>query len=1021
MDIPQLAAETMKSLEPFLPYLVEGGKIAAKAALETVGKKFSEAAWQKAEALWGQVKPGVEAAPDAEKALKYYLEHPGDEDAYPALRLQVKKLLLENPSLAANLGQVINASGGSIGIGGNVSGNVLNQSNGNTVIQAEHYHAAPQPAPAISAEQLQKDYLRILSSQCKKLPLGAIHPNMEEAERKLMISLEDVYIDLEVLPPARSERQMERGEEARRVSLPLALQEKKLRRVVVTGDAGAGKSTFVNYMLIALAAPYLNEAAKKPLPAGSTLAGMFPVRILLREAAAQIPAGAKTADVNFLWNALRSDILKKFQCDDAETLFARLKHLIETQPCLIMLDGLDEVSDAENRLGLLREAIENFAAPLTQSVVIVTVRPYAYERQAQKLSGFEELALQPLSKEQIAAFISDFYQSLKLLNNWDDHEVKTRAGRLAAAIGERDYLQELAEKPLLLALIASVDSSESELPDSRARLYEQAVKLLLLRWQKRKEESSAEESKLVKFFSNRQDDVLRILQRLAYEVHERQRRESRAETGRIPSADISANEVSGAFHRALPDSDTEELIDFLRDRTGLLLDRGGVYVFPHRSFQEYLAAAHLAGQDEPAKKLLEEAKRAMDWWREAILLSVGKMKANGFLGTAAGVLNEFVPREVEKVKEEISPLQWRLAALAGQAAAEIKLHESVEESHQALLERIAGWLAALVERGALEPKERAEAGDTLARLSDPRPGVINDFLFCHIPAGRFMMGSKDGEGDSDEHPQFPHEIKQEFYMTRYPITNAQFDRFVKADGYKTEAYWQAAKQAGYWNADGFKGALDAERRTAPIAYGAPFNLPNHPAVGVSWYEAAAFCQWLTAQMRDTSDKLLIYNPATHRIQLDENLQSSIVNRKLEIRLPTEAEWEYAARAGTQTPYSWGDNITPNHANYNETGIGATSAVGLFPAGMNPLGLLDMSGNVWEWCATAWQENYKDYLKNEKKLNQPEGDVARVLRGGSFGYIGRSVRCACRYWFDPYYRDYYIGFRVVVCAVVSHFS
>lgn len=995
MDIPQLAAETMKSLEPFLPYLVEGGKIAAKAALETVGKKFSEAAWHKAEALWGQVKPGVEAAPDAEKALQYYLDNPRDEDAYPALRLQVKKLLLENPSLAANLGQVINASGGSIGIGGNVSGNVLNQSNGNTVIQAEHYHAAPQPAPAVSAEQLQKDYLRILSSQCKKLPLGAIHPNMEEAERKLMISLEDVYIDLEVLPPARSERQMERGEEARRVSLPLALQKKKLRRVVVTGDAGAGKSTFVNYMLIALAAPYLNEAAKKPLPKGSTLAGMFPVRILLREAAAQIPAGAKTADVNFLWNALRSDILKKFQCDDAETLFARLKHLIETQPCLIMLDGLDEVSDAENRLGLLREAIENFAAPLTQSVVIVTVRPYAYERQAQKLSGFEELALQPLSEKQIAAFISDFYQSLKLLNNWDDHEVKTRAGRLAAAIGERDYLQELAEKPLLLALIASVDSSESELPDSRARLYEQAVKLLLLRWQKRKEESSAEESKLVKFFSNRQDDVLRILQRLAYEVHERQRRESRAETGRIPSADISANEVSGAFHRALPDSDTEELIDFLRDRTGLLLDRGGVYVFPHRSFQEYLAAAHLAGQDEPAKKLLEEAKRAMDWWREAILLSVGKMKANGFLGTAAGVLNEFVPREVDKVKEEISPLQWRLAALAGQAAAEIKLHESVEESHQALLERIAGWLAALVERGALEPQERAEAGNTLARLGDPRPGVINDFLFCHIPAGRFMMG----EGKE----QFPYEIKQEFYITRYPVTNAQFDLFVNDEnGYQNDKWW--TKAGLDWRKD----------RKKPDKRGGVFDLPNHPVVYIRWYEAAAYCQWLTEQ---NNVKRLTACPEFREgfNVLQDGVLRPLSPGTYEIRLPTEAEWEYAARAGAQTPYPWGNEITPNHANYDETQIGATSAVGAFPAGMNPLGLLDMSGNVWEWCATQWQGDYKDYLKNEKKLNNPEGNVARVLRGGSYYDVGSDLRCALRDYLNPFNWDDGIGFRVVVCA------
>jgi hypothetical protein len=212
------------------------------------------------------------------------------------------------------------------------------------------------------------------------------------------------------------------------------------------------------------------------------------------------------------------------------------------------------------------------------------------------------------------------------------------------------------------------------------------------------------------------------------------------------------------------------------------------------------------------------------------------MKANGFLGTAAGALNEFVPREVDKVKEEITPLQWRLAALAGQAATEIKLYESMEESHQALLERITHWLAALVERGALEPQERAEAGNTLAKLSDPRQGVINDFLFCDIPAGKFMMGSKDGEGRDNEHPQFPHEIKQEFYMTRYPITNAQFNLFVNDEnGYPNDKWW--TKAGLDWRKD----------RKKPDKRGGSFDLPNHPVVYIRWYEAAAYCNWLTEQ------------------------------------------------------------------------------------------------------------------------------------------------------------------------------
>lgn len=185
-----------------------------------------------------------------------------------------------------------------------------------------------------------------------------------------------------------------------------------------------------------------------------------------------------------------------------------------------------------------------------------------------------------------------------------------------------------------------------------------------------------------------------------------------------------------------------------------------------------------------------------------------------------------------------------------------------------------------------------------------------------------------------------------------------------------------------------------------------FDLPNHPVVYVRWYEAHAFTRWATKNVERLTFNVW-KNGKIEPLHLE--------NGKFEIRLPNEAEWEYAARAGAQTPYPWGDNITPNHANYDETQIGATSAVGAFPAGMNPLGLLDMSGNAWEWCATQWQGDYKDYLKNEKKLNNPEGDVARVLRGGSYYNEGSYLRCAIRYDHYPDYRLDYLGFRVVVCA------
>jgi len=151
---------------------------------------------------------------------------------------------------------------------------------------------------------------------------------------------------------------------------------------------------------------------------------------------------------------------------------------------------------------------------------------------------------------------------------------------------------------------------------------------------------------------------------------------------------------------------------------------------------------------------------------------------------------------------------------------------------------------------------------------------------------------------------------------------------------------------------------------------------------VRWYEAVAFTRWLTAQLR----------------------QQGVLPRDWEIRLPSEAEWEKAARGGIKIPnqrlvqsiknvniqqsldlkdndrpkrrYIWGDDPDPNRANYNDTGIGTTSAVGCFPGGMTPYGCEELSGNVWELCSTIWRENY-----NQQADDGLEGNRPRVVRGG----------------------------------------
>jgi formylglycine-generating enzyme required for sulfatase activity len=295
-------------------------------------------------------------------------------------------------------------------------------------------------------------------------------------------------------------------------------------------------------------------------------------------------------------------------------------------------------------------------------------------------------------------------------------------------------------------------------------------------------------------------------------------------------------------------------------------------------------------------------------------------------------------------------------------------------------------LTAIMADASQSPVPRAQAGDVLARLGDPRPGVgidpatgLPDIVWCQVPAGPFLMGSGDDDEVAwdNEKPQHLNEtIARGYSISRYPVTDAQFAAFVEAGGYREQRYWTKA---------GWK-EKEQSKWAGPGDYGEPYNLPNHPVVGVSWYEAVAFCRWLTEQLH----------------------QNGELNAGKEITLPTESRWEKAARSTDGRVYPWGNDPDPNRANHTDTGISTTSAVGCFPGGASSYEVEDLSGNVLEWCLTRWEDDYRNYQDD----NGLAGDDRRVLRGGSFRGSLRGVRSACRYRNFPQYRVVSYGFRVV---------
>ncbi|RRR69407.1 MAG: hypothetical protein EI684_15695 [Candidatus Viridilinea halotolerans] len=274
----------------------------------------------------------------------------------------------------------------------------------------------------------------------------------------------------------------------------------------------------------------------------------------------------------------------------------------------------------------------------------------------------------------------------------------------------------------------------------------------------------------------------------------------------------------------------------------------------------------------------------------------------------------------------------------------------------------------------------SELLDTASSLI-PHPSSLTIPPLIHIPAGPFLMGSSDEDrlASHDEKPQHTLTLPA-YWIGRTPITNAQFRPFVEGDGYRNRAYWTAVGWA--WRTK--------EKMSQPRFWGdADRNGDDYPVVGVSWYEAVAYCRWLSAVTGH------------------------------EFRLPSEAEWEKAARGPDGRIWPWGNSWEEGRCNSKEAGIGKPSPVGHYPSGASPYGVFDMAGNVGEWCVTQRGKSYPYWLAAEWEEEYLAGDAARVVRGGAYSSAAKRVRGAFRLYSYPLlrYDRYDNGLRVVSHAPV----
>lgn len=759
-------------------------------------------------------------------------------------------------------------------------------------------------------------YFRKLYAETSHIDIKGV----EGANKAHSFRIDELYTPLTTVLAGQERKHGEEMAGQNRVPLQQALKDP---RVLLIGNPGAGKSTFVKRIVFAACQTLLNEkagAAEEMLGPGPC---PFPIRIAASSLSKFLDTheGKRPPDE---WSAewlvlyLGEQARGKNWGLDGEYFRARLNQ------SLLLLDGLDEVPGDTRRKNVARMAAEA-AIAYDGARVVATSRPSVYGGVVE-ISGFHRVDIGDLDSPAIETFLKNWARAVSKGDTSADDELRRQ---LHEAIDSNPDIETMAANPVMLTTLAVLHWNRNRLPDKRAELYEAVLKGL----------SEAREQKDGRLSP---PQCLEMFRHLAFAMHS-QKKGKQVEIGPYDAAKAIAAQFR---HRkkAEQQAAAEAFLQCEETDSGIVISRGNSLCFWHQTFQEFLAAQALAGRDEDRERILfgRDGKLHSPDWRETVQLLACVMWKQGI-----SRIDGFLERILDTVNGKATLAERaRRVGLMGRMLRDLKSwgYEIKDPRYDDHLRAVL----AVFEKGCkLDFQTRLDAADALGQAGDPRLDRDN---WIPVEGGSFWMGAQktdpngrnfDQEAHENEAPVRQVDVKS-FRIARYPLTVQEYGRFVESGGYQAERYWVAGG-FGRW--------------TGPERWQQQIRFPSRPVVSVSWYEASAYCAWQG------------------------------------VRLPSEAEWEYAARCGREgVRYPWG-NETPDEtrASFDGRTDGATP-VGLYPEGDTPSGICDLSGNVWEWMA-------QDY-----------DDSQKVLRGGAWGNYPRVLRVSCRYWLGPDERYDFIGFR-----------
>ncbi|MEW5828375.1 MAG: SUMF1/EgtB/PvdO family nonheme iron enzyme, partial [Chloroflexota bacterium] len=680
------------------------------------------------------------------------------------------------------------------------------------------------------------------------------------------LSLDQAYVSLRVMPQGaqsedaldeisskQSAKQLFRMAKSEALSLPQVLKELKERRLAIIGIAGSGKSTLLQWAGLACARALLGEKStllsKEQAELIQVFGGKapFPIFIPLRAYNEYCKQNNKARTVKSLLDFLPTYFSEdQARCEFTAEFFKA--HLQKN--CLLMFDGVDEV-EPDDRPGV-QNAVEKFIVSFDHPNLycLISSRPSA-SYVSDQMEGFQRCEVQRLNIEQRYDLIHFWHRAVYAENpSSGDKKADELNQRIRSASTQ---VQELATTPLMVTIFCMVSYSH-ELPRLRAKLYEDAIAVLLT-------DTVHHEGDfykgLAEWGGKDWEDRRDHLALIAFKMQAQK-------VIQLPETDL----VELIWKEFGPDPETarkstREFLRMVAQRGGLLEAVDNEYgFFTHATFQEYLAGRYLAEEivDPDEQQALLANYFADDKWWETLRLAAGylsiggKSKADAFVNLLAGL---------GKTPED----KAKALALAGECLVDMRKREP--QTVESIGSKIEAAITANPPYAPVLLRQRL--GLALGGLGDPRLKSLEPEV-CPMPAGTFRMGTSEADQEilkeqkadfyGDESPD--HEVfVSGFSIAKYPVTNLEFRAFYEAKGYETPDFWSKDGLdwlEGKWKPDlsfiadkelrgQYKEWLERrlpELRHQPFFWDDPkWNAPNLPVVGVSWFEAEAYCNWLS--------------------------------------------------------------------------------------------------------------------------------------------------------------------------------